>query len=215
MSSRARNAALLASSALCLNSDHACVRVTLRAEEALAAAELRLGEVRADRVLRHEPVERRRRARNIVDVFQRARELVEDGIRRRERRLLVQQLAVGVDSLLRETAGGVRPFAVTRDRSLGVREAQVTEAPQGLRAQRRVGAFDLQERLVALRRLRGVGAHHRCAVDGRAALGEITQRRGLARLARGVGRRRERDRAADQQCQVPALHRAPPDAAPS
>jgi 4-aminobutyrate aminotransferase-like enzyme len=72
---------------------------------------------------------------------------------------------------------------------LGLGEPQVPEPPQRLRAQRRLGVLDVQELLVAARRLSRLGHDRLAAVHRDAAPGEVGERGRLPRLARGLGRR--------------------------
>ena len=138
------------------DADHVGVRalgvaIALLHEQRLAAAELRLVEMRRSRVFRDEPVERRERLVDAPLGLVGTRELIENEIVLRVLRIRLQQLLVHLD---RAAERAERLYIRRELLGVGRLELQVGEAAHGLRAQHRIVGSDVEEQPIALHGLR-------------------------------------------------------------
>ena len=153
------------------------IGVPLQAEGRFAATELGLVIVGRLRVTRDEFIERAQCLRRIPRGFVGASQLVEHGIRRRILGIILEQALVSGDRLLCRRHGARARRAFFTAQRLSLRQPQIAETTQRLGPQRRIGTLDLQEILVAARRLVRIGRHRLRAIDRHRAGWKVLQGR--------------------------------------
>jgi hypothetical protein len=186
------------------------IRVALVGKQQLAAPELHLIELRAVRVVLHDPIQCAERLPGLAGGLIGARQLIEHLVVARIVGVCLEQRRVELDRLA--------PLQVHRGDFLfqplhlaGV-EVEVAETAQRLGAQLRIGILQLEKMPVVLHRAGGVGAHRRVAVHVDLARGEIPDGGpggGTLRPGPRRGRQqRERERRREGRgCRHPPAHR--------
>ena len=181
------------------------VVVPLRAEEDLAAPELRLFEVLATGVVLHESIEGAERLVWFADAVPGPGKLVKHDAVRRVLGVFREQPLVGLDCFTPDCDGAGGALVLCAQ-GVGCSEAQIAQSPQRLCPHSRVCTLDLQKLAIGVGRELGVRRHRFGLRDLDTAFPELGQRRRLLDLFLRERRRRAERQARDDRDQDASPH---------